>query len=226
MRILVVEDDPKLAGLIARGLREETYAVDIAGNGRDALVQAALNEYDAIVLDVLLPGLDGLAVCRQLRDRGQRTPVLMLTSRDAVADRIAGLDEGADDYLTKPFDFGELLARLRALLRRPETLQPARLAVGDLEIDSRARSVIRAGAPISLTAKEYSLLELLARHARQVVTRADIVAHVWDDNHDPFTNAVEVYVNRLRGKIDKAPWTPLLHTKRGAGYVLSESPPL
>lgn len=226
MRILVVEDDPKLAGLIARGLREETYAVDIAGNGRDALVQAALNEYDAIVLDVLLPGLDGLAVCRQLRDRGQRTPVLMLTSRDAVADRIAGLDEGADDYLTKPFDFGELLARLRALLRRPETLQPARLAVGDLEIDSRARSVIRAGAPISLTAKEYSLLELLARHARQVVSRADIVAHVWDDNHDPFTNAVEVYVNRLRGKIDKAPWTPLLHTKRGAGYVLSESPPL
>lgn len=225
MRLLVVEDDPRLASLIARGLREQTYAVDVTGNGKDAIVQAAVNSYDAIILDVMLPGTDGFAVLRELRARGMRTPVMMLTARDAVADRIAGLDEGADDYLTKPFDFGELLARLRALLRRPESLQPAVLRIGDLEIDVQAHAVSRAGVPIALTAKEFALLELLARHARTVVSRADIVAHVWDDNHDPFTNAVEVYVNRLRGKIDKAPWTPLLHTRRGAGYLLSDSVP-
>jgi two-component system copper resistance phosphate regulon response regulator CusR len=149
----------------------------------------------------------------------------MLTARDAIADRIAGLDTGADDYLTKPFDFGELLARLRALLRRPEALQPVHMRIADLEIDALARAVTRGGVPIALTSKEYALLELLARHVGQVVSRADIVAHVWDDNHDPFTNAVEVYVNRLRGKIDKEPWTPLIHTKRGAGYILTESAP-
>ncbi len=225
MRLLVVEDDPRLANLIARGLREQTYAVDVVGNGNDAIVQAAVNTYDAIVLDVMLPGMDGFAVLRELRKRGMRTPVMMLTARDAVADRIAGLDSGADDYLTKPFDFGELLARLRALLRRPENLQPAILCIGDLQIDLHAHAVSRADTPITLTAKEYALLELLARHARTVVSRAQIVAHVWDDNHDPFTNAVEVYVNRLRGKIDKAPWTPMLHTRRGAGYILSETAP-
>ena len=225
MRLLVVEDDPRLANVIARGLREQTYAVDVVGNGKDAIVQAAVNSYDAIILDVMLPGLDGFAVLRELRTRGMRTPVMMLTARDAVADRIMGLDSGADDYLNKPFDFGELLARLRALLRRPENLQPAIVRIGDLEIDVHARAVARAGTPISLTAKEYALLELLARHARAVVSRADIVAHVWDDNHDPFTNAVEVYVNRLRGKIDKAPWSPMLHTRRGAGYILSDTPP-
>ena len=225
MRLLVVEDDPRLANLIARGLREQTYAVDVVGNGKDAIVQAAVNSYDAIILDVMLPGLDGFGVLRELRSRGMRTPVMMLTARDAVADRIMGLDSGADDYLNKPFDFGELLARLRALLRRPESLQPSILRIGDLEIDVHAHAVSRAGTVITLTAKEYALLELLARHARTVVTRADIVAHVWDDNHDPFTNAVEVYVNRLRGKIDKAPWTPMLHTKRGAGYILSDSTP-
>jgi two-component system copper resistance phosphate regulon response regulator CusR len=214
-----------LANLIARGLREQTYAVDVVGNGNDAIVQAAVNTYDAIVLDVMLPGMDGFAVLRELRKRGMRTPVMMLTARDAVADRIAGLDSGADDYLTKPFDFGELLARLRALLRRPENLQPAILCIGDLQIDLHAHAVSRADTPITLTAKEYALLELLARHARTVVSRAQIVAHVWDDNHDPFTNAVEVYVNRLRGKIDKAPWTPMLHTRRGAGYILSETAP-
>jgi len=225
VRLLVVEDDPRLANLIARGLREQTYAVDVTGNGRDAIVQAAVNSYDAIILDVMLPGADGFAVLKEIRSRGMRTPVMMLTARDAVTDRIAGLDGGADDYLTKPFDFGELLARLRALLRRPEALQPAVLRIGDLAIDLHAHAVTRAEVPIALTAKEFSLLELLARHARTVVSRADIVAHVWDDNHDPFTNAVEVYVNRLRGKIDKAPWPPLLHTRRGAGYVLSETPP-
>lgn len=224
MRLLVVEDDPRLANLIARGLREQTYAVDVTGNGKDAIVQAAVNSYDAIILDVMLPGADGFAVLKELRSRGMRTPVMMLTARDAVADRITGLDGGADDYLTKPFDFGELLARLRALLRRPESLQPDVLRIGDLEINAHAHAVTRAGVSITLTAKEFALLELLARHARTIVSRADIVAHVWDDNHDPFTNAVEVYVNRLRGKIDKAPWTPMLHTKRGAGYVLSDVP--
>ena len=225
MRLLVVEDDPKLARVIARGLREEAYAVDVSGDGRDAIAQAAINSYDAIVLDIMLPGADGLAVCRELRARGIKTPILMLTARDAIADRIAGLDTGADDYLTKPFDFGELLARLRALLRRPEALQPAQMKIGDLEIDSLAHSVTRAGVPISLTSKEYALLELLTRHAGKVVSRADIVAHVWDDNHDPFTNAVEVYVNRLRGKIDREPWRPLIHTRRGAGYIVAEVPP-
>lgn len=225
MRLLVVEDDPRLARVIARGLREEAYAVDVCENGSDAIVQAVVNTYDAIILDVMLPGTDGFGVISTLRARNVRTPVLMLTSRDAVADRIAGLDQGADDYLTKPFDFGELLARLRALLRRPEALQAMLVRVGDCEIDLQSHAVSRAGVPIALTAKEYALLELLARRVGNVVSRADIVAHVWDDNHDPFTNAVEVYVNRLRGKIDRAPWPPLIHTRRGAGYMLSDIAP-
>ncbi|AMW06312.1 response regulator transcription factor [Gemmatimonas phototrophica] len=226
MRILVVEDDPRLQALIARGLREESYAVDTVENGHEAITQAAVNSYDAIVLDVMLPGLDGLQVVQRLRERRIHTPVLMLTARDTVADRIAGLDAGADDYLVKPFDFGELLARLRALLRRPEAVQPMRVQVADLEIDMQAHSVHRSGVALTLTAKEYALLELLARHAGHVVSRADIVAHVWDDNHDPFSNAVEVYVNRLRGKIDREPFTPLLHTRRGAGYILTDTPPV
>ena len=225
MRILLVEDEPRLANLVARGLRDEAYAVDVCSDGREALVQAVVNEYDAIILDVMLPGKDGLTVLRELRERNLRTPVLMVTARDAVADRIAGLDGGADDYLTKPFDFGELLARLRALLRRPEVLQPIVIAVGDLCIDTRAHEVTRGGTSIALTGKEYALLELLARQVGRVVSRADIVAHVWDDNHDSFTNAVEVYVNRLRGKVDIPPWQPLIHTRRGAGYVLSLTPP-
>jgi two-component system copper resistance phosphate regulon response regulator CusR len=225
MRLLVVEDDPRLARLIARGLREEAYAVDVCENGPDAIVQAVVNPYDAIILDVMLPGVDGFGVVSTLRARHVRTPVLMLTSRDAVADRIAGLDHGADDYLTKPFDFGELLARVRALLRRPEALQAMLVRVGDCEIDLQSHTVSRAGVAIALTAKEFALLELFARRVGTVVSRADIVAHVWDDNHDPFTNAVEVYVNRLRGKIDRVPWTPLIHTRRGAGYLLSDVAP-
>lgn len=226
MRLLIVEDDPRLAHLLARGLREEGYAVDVSGDGHAAVTQIMVNDYAAIVLDVMLPGQDGMAVVQTIRARGVRTPVLMLTSRDAVADRIAGLDRGADDYLVKPFDFGELLARLRALMRRPEGLQPMRIAVGDLEVDLQAHAVTRAGEPIPLTAKEFALLELFARHAHRLLSRAEIVAHVWDENHDPLTNAVEVYVNRLRGKIDRAPWLPLLHTKRGAGYILTDRPPL
>jgi two-component system copper resistance phosphate regulon response regulator CusR len=225
MRLLVVEDDPKLAALVARGLREDAYAVDVAEDGPRALSQTSQNQYDAIVLDVMLPGMDGFGVVRELRTRGVRTPVLMLTARDAVPDRITGLDAGADDYLTKPFDFGELLARVRALLRRPEQLLASRVAVADLVIDLNSQAVTRDGESIVLTAKEFALLELLARNLDRIVPRTEIVAHVWDDNHDPFTNAVEVYMNRLRGKIDREPWTPLLHTKRGAGYMLSASAP-
>ena len=226
MRLLIVEDDPRLAHLIARGLREEGYAVDVCGDGHEAVTQVMVHDYDAIVLDVMLPGQDGFAVVQAVRRRGVRTPVLMLTSRDAVADRIAGLDHGADDYLVKPFDFGELLARLRALLRRPEGLQPMRITVGNLEVDLHTHAVVRGGEAIPLTAKEFALLDLFVRHAHRVLSRAEIVAHVWDENHDPLTNAVEVYVNRLRGKIDRAPWAPLLHTKRGAGYILTDRPPV
>ncbi|MCA2985417.1 response regulator transcription factor [Gemmatimonas sp.] len=225
MRVLVVEDDPRLSALIARGLREETYAVDVCSDGTSAITQAVVNSYDAIVLDVMLPGTDGFGVVQALRARQVHTPVLMLTARDAVSDRIAGLDAGADDYLVKPFDFGELLARLRALLRRPEAVQPMLVQLADLVVDLQAHSATRSGVPIPLTGKEFALLALLVRHARHVVSRAEIVAHVWDDNHDPLTNAVEVYVNRLRGKIDREPFTPLLHTRRGVGYVLTDIAP-
>lgn len=225
MRLLVVEDDPHLARLVARGLREESYAVDTCESGEAAIAQTALNAYDAIVLDVMLPGMDGFEVLRTLRARGNAAPVLMLTARDAVADRIAGLDSGADDYLVKPFDFGELLARLRALLRRPDGLQPMRVEVADLVVDLQAHTAERAGSAIPLTAKEYALLELFARNVGKVLSRSAIVAHVWDDNHDPFTNAVEVYVNRLRAKIDRPPFAPLIHTRRGLGYVFSATPP-
>lgn len=225
MRVLVVEDDPRLAALVTRGLREEGYAVDHCADGPNAITQAVVNSYDAIVLDVMLPGADGFTVVETLRARHVNTPVLMLTARDAVADRIAGLDAGADDYLAKPFDFGELLARLRALLRRPEAVQPMRVQVADLVIDLQSHTVSRDGTNITLTGKEFALLELLARNVRRVVSRADIVAHVWDDNHDPFTNAVEVYVNRLRGKIDREPHVPVLHTRRGTGYILTDDPP-
>ncbi|MCZ8206422.1 response regulator transcription factor [Gemmatimonas sp.] len=226
MRVLVVEDDPRLSGLIARGLREEAYAVDVCADGTQAITQAVVNSYDAIVLDVMLPGTDGFGVVHTLRARHVHTPVLMLTARDAVSDRIAGLDAGADDYLVKPFDFGELLARLRALLRRPEAVQPMQVQLADLVVDLQAHAATRGGVPIPLTGKEFALLELLVRNARHVVSRADIVAHVWDDNHDPLTNAVEVYVNRLRGKIDREPFTPLLHTRRGVGYVLTDIAPV
>jgi len=174
---------------------------------------------------VMLPGADGFTVVETLRARNVHTPVLMLTARDAVVDRIAGLDAGADDYLNKPFDFGELLARLRALLRRPEAVQPMRVQVADLVIDLQSHNVSRGDTSITLTGKEFALLELLARNVRRVVSRADIVAHVWDDNHDPFTNAVEVYINRLRGKIDREPFAPVLHTRRGVGYILTDDPP-
>jgi two-component system copper resistance phosphate regulon response regulator CusR len=225
MRILLVEDDAVIASSLSKGLREEAYAVDVASDGDAAVYQAAINPYDAIVLDVMLPKRDGFAVCRELRRRGMTTPVLMLTARDAVSDRIAGLDTGADDYLTKPFELGELLARLRALLRRGPALAPAVLRVADLELDTHAHRATRAGRDVSLTTREYALLEFLARNAGRVVGRAEISDHVWDDNYDPFSNLIESYINRLRRKLDAPGLPPLIHTRRGAGYLLGDSPP-
>jgi len=220
MRILIVEDEPRMANVIAKGLREATYAVDIAGTGNEALYQTSINEYDLILLDVLLPETDGFQVCRELRNRGDSTPILMLTARAAIDDRVTGFDAGADDYLTKPFSFRELLARTRALLRRDSHLQPAVFQIEDLIIDSGSHRVSRATREVSLTAKEYALLEYLARRAGQLVSRSEIAAHVWDDSFDPFSNTIEVYMNRLRKKIDDKHSTKLLHTRRGEGYVL------
>lgn len=220
MRILLVEDDSRIANFVAKGLREQSYAVDVATNGQDALYQASINTYDLIVLDILIPGPDGFEVCRQIRKSGLRMPILMLTAKDAVDDRIRGLDSGADDYLTKPFVFGELLARLRALLRRSGELRPAKIVVDDLVVDTAAQTASRGGSPIELTTKEYALLEYLARNAGRVVGREEISEHVWDESFDPFSNLIEVYVNRLRRKVDSASAKPLIHTRRGAGYLL------
>jgi len=220
MRILLVEDDARMASVIARGLREQSYAVDVAQDGNDGLYQTSINDYDLIVLDVLLPERDGFEVCRELRARGSATPILMLTARAAVDDRITGFDAGADDYLTKPFSFRELLARVRALLRRDARLQPDVFEIADLIIDSASHRVSRGNREIQLTAKEYALLEHLARHAGRLISRTEIAAHVWDDSFDPFSNTIEVYMNRLRKKIDGNQSTKLLHTRRGEGYIL------
>ena len=220
MRLLLVEDDPHIARLVAKGLREQAYAVDVATTGEDALYQVDINTYDLILLDVMIPAPDGFQVCRQIRASGKRMPILMLTARDAVDDRITGLDHGADDYLTKPFEFRELLARLRALLRRSVDLRPPQITVGDMVLDTSAQSVVRAGRAIPLTAKEYALVEYLARNAGRVIGRAEIAEHVWDETFDPFSNLIEVYINRIRSKIDAGARKPLLHTRRGSGYVL------
>jgi len=220
MRILLVEDEPRMANVIAKGLREQAYAVDIAEDGDAALYQASINDYDLIVLDVLIPHRDGFEVCRELRSRADTTPILMLTARAAVDDRISGFDAGADDYLTKPFSFRELVARVRALLRRDSQLRPDIYQLEDLIVDSGSHRVSRAARPIELTAKEYALLEYLVRRAGQLVSRSEIAAHVWDDSFDPFSNAIEVYMNRLRKKIDEDHSIKLLHTRRGEGYIL------
>src|SRR5262245_48344908 len=192
MRILLVEDEPAAARILAKGLRRQNYAVDLAADGETAEYQASVNDYDLIILDVMLPRKDGMEVCRDLRATGSAVPVLMLTARDAVQDRIAGLDTGADDYLIKPFDFHELLARVRALLRRGQALRPEIVEIADLSVDMRARQVKRGGHRIELTAKEYALLEYLARRAGEVVGRAEIAEHVWEENFDPFSNLIEV----------------------------------
>ncbi|HEU4689304.1 MAG TPA: response regulator transcription factor [Vicinamibacterales bacterium] len=221
MRILLVEDESDAAAVLAKGLREHAHAVDIASDGYHALDLAATNDYDLIVLDLLLPGIDGLEVCRRLRSEGSTTPILMLTARGEPDQRVEGLDVGADDYLPKPYHFPELLARVRALLRRGPALASALLRVEDLTIDTRAQQVRRAGRVIQLTTKEYALLEYLARRQGEVVGRADIAEHVWDDSFDPLSNLIEVYIQRLRRKIDDGESPKLIHTRRGAGYCLA-----
>jgi two-component system copper resistance phosphate regulon response regulator CusR len=234
VRILLVEDEPDAARLIAKGLREEAYAVDVAGDAETASFQASIVDYDAIVLDVMipahahpagvatLPSPRGLAVCRHLRQGGSHVPILMLTAQDSVSARIDGLDAGADDYLIKPFAFGELLARLRALIRRGlRAPLPDALDVGGLHVDTRARHVLRDGRELPLTNREYALFEFLARRAGQVVSRAEIAEHVWDDHYDPLSNVIDVYIQRLRRKIDRPGAESLIRTRRGEGYQLA-----
>ncbi|NOY44412.1 heavy metal response regulator transcription factor [Deferrisoma camini] len=224
MRILVVEDEEKVASFIRKGLEEERYAVDVALDGEEGLELAELNPYDLIVLDLMLPGLDGFRFIQRLRAQGVHTPILVLTARDSVGDKVKGLDLGADDYLTKPFAFAELLARIRALLRRGAPQAPPVLQVADLTLDPAARRVTRAGKPIELTAKEFALLEYFMRHAGRVLTRTMILEHVWDQSFDSYTNVVDVYVNYLRKKVDQGFEPRLIHTVRGVGYVLREEP--
>jgi two-component system copper resistance phosphate regulon response regulator CusR len=221
MRILLVEDDQRITRFVSQALREQSYAVDVTADGEDALYKAAVNDYDAVVLDVMIPGRNGFELCRELRANGSNVPVIMLTARDAVRDRVAGLDSGADDYLTKPFEVAELLARLRALLRRGHVMHTALINAADLCIDTRAHAVTRGGRKIELTAKEYALLEYLARERGRVLTRAEIAEHVWDENFDPFSNLIDVNINRLRRKIDDGFGAPLIHTRRGEGYMLA-----
>jgi len=224
MRILLVEDESRVAGFVAKGLREQSYAVDIAPDGEQAVYLASVNEYDLVILDVLIPIKDGHEVCRELRGSGFRAPILMLTARDAVDDRVAGLDSGADDYLTKPFDFKELLARLRALLRRNAVFRPQVAKVADLTLNTGSHAVARAGKPVSLTAKEYALLEFLVLNEGRVVGREQIAQHVWDENFDPLSNIIDVYVKRLRDKLDCGHRHRLIHTRRGEGYILTGQP--
>jgi len=220
MRILVVEDDPALRASIARGLRESAYEVDEAADGLQGLSMAAAGGYDGVVLDILLPEMDGIAVCRELRARDDWVPILMLTALDAIEQRIKGLNAGADDYLGKPFDFGELLARLRALTRRRADGVAAEVKVGDLSIDTRRRHVRRGEREIELTAKEYDLLLFLARNAGRVVSRAELMNSVWDDPGHAYSNVIDVYASRLRKKLDEDEESPLLSTLRGVGYMI------
>lgn len=222
MRILIVEDDPKLLASIRKGLKDFGFAVDGAEDGREGLDMALGGEYDAIVLDVMLPGRNGLEILRELRARHRAVPVLILSARSSVEDRIRGLDLGADDYLPKPFSFDELLARLRAITRRPASEPATKLAAADLELDTVRREAQRAGKPIDLTSKEYSLLEYLLRRKGVVLTRGMILDHVWDLEYDGGSNLVEVYINYLRKKVDMGFEVKLIQTVRGSGYVLRE----
>jgi two-component system, OmpR family, copper resistance phosphate regulon response regulator CusR len=224
LRILVIEDDKKVAGFIHKGLTEEQYAVDVCYDGADGAFWAQEYPYDVILLDIMLPKKDGIAVCKELRAQGISTPIIMLTARDTITDKITGLDVGADDYMAKPFSFGELLARIRALLRRSQDHATPRLTLADLELDPATRKVTRSGKEITLTGKEYALLEYLLRNKGRIVTETLIVEHVWDMNYEPGTNVLNVYIHHLRNKLDKGFEPKLLHTIRGADYVLKEPP--
>jgi two-component system OmpR family response regulator len=222
VRVLIVEDQPKLAALLARGLREEGHAADVTGRGEDALWMALAAQYDAIVLDIMLPGIDGLETCRELRRQQVWTPVLMLTARDAVGDRVTGLDAGADDYLTKPFSFDELLARLRALTRRVPAERPVTVEVGDLRLDPAAHRAWRGETELDLSAKEFALLELLMRRPGNVLTRGQLLEGAWDMSYERRSNVVDVYIRYLREKIDRPFGSDTIETVRGVGYRLKE----
>lgn len=224
MRILVVEDEPAAALVLAKGLREHAFAVDVAADGASALAQVTATDYDLVVLDVLLPRINGLELCRQLRGYGATVPILMLTARGGLDDRVEGLDAGADDYLSKPYHFPELLARVRALLRRGPALTSTELQLADLVVDTRARTAQRGGRALQLTTKEYALLEYLLRRQGHVISRAEIAEHVWDGSFDPDSNLIEVYIQRLRRKLDDGRDTKLIHTRRGTGYTLTMDP--
>lgn len=221
MRILVAEDHPSLARSIANGMREEGYAVDLTFDGAEAMHMAKTNPYDGIILDIMLPNMDGFTILPKLRTAGITTPVLCLTSRDGVSDRVKGLDLGADDYLVKPFAFEELIARTKAMIRRGHSQSSASLAIGDLELDTAKKIARRGGKAIELTAREYGLLEYLAHRQGQVVSRTDIWEHLWDEHDEVSSNVVDVYIGYLRNKIDKAYEVKLIHTRRGHGYMLS-----
>ena len=224
MRILVVEDEKKVASFIKKGLEEEHYAVDIAYDGEEGLTLAEINEYDLILLDIMLPKLDGMEVLRQIRGNGSSVPILMLTAKDSVEDIVSGLDSGSDDYLTKPFSFAELVARVRALLRRKAKEKTDILTIGNLSLSTSTHRVKRGGREIELTAKEYALLEYFMRNPNRILTRTFIAEHVWDYHFDPSTNVIDVYVNYLRKKIDQGFEKKLIHTIRGSGYIMKDEP--
>ena len=223
MRVLLTEDVPDIARMIAKGLREHGYAVDIAGDGEQALYNAEVHSYDVVILDVRLPLKDGFSVCRELREKSFRAPILLLTAMDDPEDVICDLNSGADDYVTKPFDLPVLLARLHALLRRGQLTKPEMLAVEDLTLNPQDHTASRGGRPIRLTAREYALLELLMLHREEILNREAIAEQVWGSHFDPFSNVIDVYINRLRKKIDQGFDKHLLHTRRGEGYVLSST---
>ena len=220
MRILIIEDEQKVSALVKRGLTAERYAVDVTVDGIEGLEYFEAFPYDLLILDLMLPRLPGTEVLQRIRRKNDHVPILVLTAKDSIDDKVRLFELGADDYLTKPFEFRELLARLRALLRRSGELRPEKITIGDLVLDTGAQTAKRAGRSVTLTAKEYALLEYLARNAGRVVRRAEIAEHVWDETFDPFSNLIEVYINRVRRKIDADAPKPLLHTRRGVGYVL------
>lgn len=222
MRILIVEDDRKVGAFLEKGLKEENYAVDLCRNGDEALFEAQVNSYDVIILDIMLPGEDGFTICRKLREKSILTPIIMLTAKDTLEDKITGLTEGADDYLTKPFSFEELLARIRALFRRSQDYKTGKLTVRDLVLDPIKRTVTRAGKTILLSGKEYALLEYLMRNKDRILSQSMIIEHVWDRNYDGASNVVNVYINHLRDKIDKDNEVKLIKTIRGHGYKIDE----